>query len=531
MNSAIDSIFTRLKDFAPVCFIRCPDRTGIAQFEVWDACENGMFREDTLYYVQEEVLNASCSEVLPRNILCCSRSASCPEKANMIRLSRSVSPEELAPIIKTTLDQIRKYDGIMQEMLQLTDHENCIADLLDCYGSGMRVAVIVRDTSFKRIAASSRSAGHIPYSEKIEKVVNEEFLTEHSLSVIEDLHRLQNILADAPYTITNYAMMPDELRMPEQAVSGIDLPIKSRGNTVAFMSVISYERIMDTVDVSIAQDVARFLAMALVRDELVQNQTYRNFSALLHDVITSSVTDEKIIRLRLHSLKWKLHEELYVAVLVPRQDRRARRTLAGLREVQSEFHTIVPECISDIYQDKAYFLISRKRGEDAVPLNQKRLTLFLKATGNDLGISTVFHDPSQIYNHYQQAEQAVTIGQKACPEKMIYSYDLCTITSAVMMLSGIPNLDAEDYCHPVIRDLHASKKESDHELLLTLEKYLFSMKDVTKTYEALHIHRSTLFYRLNKLKDLLGEDAFNDGECVQRLMFSFSILHYLEDFP
>ena len=81
----------------------------------------------------------------------------------------------------------------------------------------------------------------------------------------------------------------------------------------------------------------------------------------------------------------------------------------------------------------------------------------------------------------------------------------------------------------MVRRLYESSRPADHDLLDTLEQYLFCMKDTGRICEALHIHRSTLFYRLNKLKDLLGEDVFSDGRCVQQLMYSFTVLHYLEE--
>lgn len=48
--------------------------------------------------------------------------------------------------------------------------------------------------------------------------------------------------------------------------------------------------------------------------------------------------------------------------------------------------------------------------------------------------------------------------------------------------------------------------------------YLYYMKDVSKVTDTLHIHRSTLFYRLAKIRDMLHID-FDSGYDIEKLLF------------
>ena len=67
------------------------------------------------------------------------------------------------------------------------------------------------------------------------------------------------------------------------------------------------------------------------------------------------------------------------------------------------------------------------------------------------------------------------------------------------------------------------------ELMRTLQTYLRHMCDTRKTAEALHIHRNTLYYRLNQLEELMGHGGENGAE-VLRLMLSFEVIGYFAAF-
>ena len=163
-----------------------------------------------------------------------------------------------------------------------------------------------------------------------------------------------------------------------------------------------------------------------------------------------------------------------------------------------------------------------------MPAFPGRLKPFLKLNQAMMGISAMFHSVSDLRRHYEEACNAVRVGCRIDPGGEIYFYTSYIAELSVHALSSAA--EPESFCHPVIRRLYESSRPADHDLLDTLEQYLFCMKDTGRVCEALHIHRSTLFYRLNKLKDLLGETALQDGRCVQQLMYSFTVLHYLEEF-
>jgi DNA-binding PucR family transcriptional regulator len=60
------------------------------------------------------------------------------------------------------------------------------------------------------------------------------------------------------------------------------------------------------------------------------------------------------------------------------------------------------------------------------------------------------------------------------------------------------------------------------DLVHTLDAYLTHGCDARKTADALHLHRSTLYYRLEKVTEAVGGDL-RDGEARFELMLSIRL--------
>jgi DNA-binding PucR family transcriptional regulator len=79
--------------------------------------------------------------------------------------------------------------------------------------------------------------------------------------------------------------------------------------------------------------------------------------------------------------------------------------------------------------------------------------------------------------------------------------------------------DLAELVHPGIVDMVESGRD---DLIHTLDAYLTHGCDVRKTAEALHLHRSTLYYRLEKITEAIGGDL-KDGEARFELMLGIRL--------
>lgn len=125
---------------------------------------------------------------------------------------------------------------------------------------------------------------------------------------------------------------------------------------------------------------------------------------------------------------------------------------------------------------------------------------------------------------YQQSVKSLELGRQTDAAGALHHYAHYAIFHAFEACAG--EVDLHEICHPGLRQLADSDDPADRELLQTLSVYLSDLKNPTGVAADLHIHRNTLFYRINKIESLLGCDL-NRGNVIFDLLLSFKLIRYL----
>lgn len=105
-----------------------------------------------------------------------------------------------------------------------------------------------------------------------------------------------------------------------------------------------------------------------------------------------------------------------------------------------------------------------------------------------------------ISRSYLEAQQAIELGRKLRPDAALLHHDE---VAPYMVLAQNP-LTSERYVARVLGPLLSDERGRDL-LLQTLDAYL-ARGSVKEAAEALHLHRHTVLYRLDKVRTLLGRD-------------------------
>ena len=185
---------------------------------------------------------------------------------------------------------------------------------------------------------------------------------------------------------------------------------------------------------------------------------------------------------------------------------------------------LISDAVSALYDNHIILLVSKAKKEPLIDEQESRLTSFLKLNNLKIGVSDPFLSPSDLKHYFRQASQVIIYGNKLDNGKQIYHYSEYLTTYLLDVCAQA--VDLTDFCHPVILSLDTSARPADHDLLDTLYYYLFYAKDITKICDKLHVQRSTLFYRINKLRELINGNI-EEGETTLHLLLSFKILEFL----
>jgi carbohydrate diacid regulator len=134
----------------------------------------------------------------------------------------------------------------------------------------------------------------------------------------------------------------------------------------------------------------------------------------------------------------------------------------------------------------------------------------------NIGIGCTCRSIKDYYKSYSMANSAMKIGRKIKPEKLIYNWSEFRLET---LLQGIAEEKKSQFIGSI--DKVFDDGESGKELLHTVKTYFEQGMSIQSTAKALYIHRNTVLYRLNRLKEHCGIDIMNSYNCM---MLYISIL-------
>ncbi|HUZ89624.1 MAG TPA: helix-turn-helix domain-containing protein [Candidatus Acidoferrales bacterium] len=234
---------------------------------------------------------------------------------------------------------------------------------------------------------------------------------------------------------------------------------------------------------------------------------------LIHALISDTFDSELAIQKQALGLSFPLANS-YVALVVKSEDGVAD-LLAGL--------DLPPRSLADITDPVSLVvLLPAEGGQGGQGDWATSLVEGLRAHGASrvrAGLGGEHPGLRGISRSYLEAQQAVEVGRKLRPADVLHQYDE---VAPYLILAQNP-LVAERYVTHVLGRLISSDPKG--QMMVTLEALLAS-PSLKQTAQELHLHRHTILYRLERLRELVGADL-NDPDARQRLRLALDLRRIL----
>lgn len=261
-------------------------------------------------------------------------------------------------------------------------------------------------------------------------------------------------------------------------------------------------------------EIISFLSLCIQR--WISNHPMRNcllspqkvFQTLLEDSGSSASSD--FFRSRLNILGWQPDDPKQLLLLKHRKHS---------EKINPHFCSLLSqkfsECIIFSYQD-AVIIIANTRSltMDAFLSSLKQLS---KQYGYCAGASFPFQELKAMRTYYCQALLALRNGSQT-PGVV----NDCSVHSLLYMCQLLDRYAEIDLCHPSLEILRQYDQNHHTQLLHTLDVWLTNERSNSLTADCLSIHRNSLNYRLQKIRDLLNID-FDQPDLRLTLMISFCL--------
>ena len=179
-------------------------------------------------------------------------------------------------------------------------------------------------------------------------------------------------------------------------------------------------------------------------------------------------------------------------------------------KLKTTLQTVFPHSWSSYDKDNIIVLIDRTATlrDDEQALS--RFSNFLQKHSLSAGQSTPFNDLYILPQQREQAARALAIARET-PSRfreasVIIPYESCKILD---MLSRIPRDERMHYCHSDILCMAQAEALNRTDYMRTVFEYLHTGKSIHTAAGNLHVHHNTVYYRINKAKELFDLD-FSD---------------------
>ncbi len=428
----------------------------------------------------------------------------------VLRTSGTDDPQHLLQAIRECLRFEDRLQWEINELYHLLYAGRGLDSIVEKAEGFLGRPISVLDASYSMIAVSEKMR-KIAYG--LETNEGREFL---SIGEVESLRRLQ---IEQKIYQNNAAFFVQTEDHPD--TNWIFCAIRIQRVMSGYVAVCLPDRAQaDPHELRLTTAVADICAIEMQKHDFFIRRTGLQYETFLTELIEGRFSDVKIAESRLHLLNHHLGHFFCLAVLYCVEPHNS--DLFNQQQV-SVLRKQYPNSMSVVYKNNIVLLLNQ---DEPIQLNES-LTAPIRqfALQNHLkvSLSQPFADILKISIFYEQALHTLAISDPGKSDQVLF---FSTEALPQYLFSKCDYKELETGIHYHIFQLQDYDKEYHTEFMLTLRTYLEHDRSAAKTAEALHIHRSTFFYRVKKIEELLGI-SISDSHLLFLYELSFKIWDYL----
>jgi purine catabolism regulator len=327
------------------------------------------------------------------------------------------------------------------------------------------------------------------------------------------------------------------LVLDDHRLACLVVPMVIKGTVAGHLSLLGAPGDFQELDYLLAQRAAGVFAIELARQRAVLEAQMRLQGDFLEDLLAGNFGAEEAMLARARHLGHDLRRPHVVVVLgldpgetgrpggsdPARALRPTRRFLdVARRELRARFPTALFLERGDLLS--ALIPFDSRALKEQLEEVRVRIHLVLGGAPVSLGVGRYHEGLSGLASSYREAERALAIGQRMLGGNRTVAFDDLGIYRILFPLVGTPELEA--FCHELVGALEAYDRRHGAELLKTLAAFFACNGNHVQTARMLHLHRNTLLYRLDRIREIAGVDL-DDPETRLSLQVALKALQVM----
>ena len=513
MEIEIAALLKYLSPYKPLSKIKTSEKICTSMIELFDT--NTFFSEkETLFIGYAADLP---SQLLISQSICLICIANCEisevylenPHVKLIILDADAELIHVYNAVNSLLSNERRIESATAKLFQAITKESSLQQMCDLSYELLGNPVTILDNSFKTVARTSDIEVDDTIWTEYKKTGG--YISTELLSLFANQNEFkQDFNEESPFI-----MDKGKLKY-KRMVSHIFAGKKVLGTMV----IVESEKPFSTIDFQITKMITKTLSMEMKKNSFIlysKGLAYENFfKDLLDGMVDKSLVQEKVKNQFL-----VIKESLCILTIDISEFDKTYKTLQYFRESLDE---IIFDCKSIIYNDYIVIIIMRSQDSMLSEMELERLNGFLRKNNLYGGISRCFHDIIDIKLYFNQAVAAAALSRQTKNKSRLSHYKDFIIYHLIDLASK--QFEPKQLCNESLLNLVEYDNQNNTSYTQNLYQYLIHERNLAHTSLALHLHRNSLSYRIEKIQEIMKVDL-DDCDIRLHLLLTYKILDLL----
>lgn len=401
----------------------------------------------------------------------------------------------------------KKVEATKQELFRALQSRYSLQYYLKVVHEATGLQLTLCDTSFGVLACAPD--GGIEDPENVETINGRQYITVEATQQMDHYRHTDHILENRKPYVCQDPKFPNNIafqavRINHAVVAYIFCPGRAEGFHEEDLELLDY--------------LGQILAIEMQKNEAFQVENGLKYEYYLQELIDGHFSSDQFAEQRLQQLKCK--PQPYYFMLYFTFDGPESRHGASDYYYQ-QILNIFPESVVGLVRSHLYVLLPRDNPRPFTEKEALSLTKFLQFNNMRCGVS--YYYTSLTASDYA-VDHAMAAVRCSTQRGRILHYEDAYLNHLFAQGKNRSWLTLQ-IC-PDLRMLAKYDEKHHTELLLTLRTFIECSRSAAAASAALHIHKSTFFYRMGKISELLDTDIY-EGKRLFAYEFSLRLIDYL----
>jgi len=403
----------------------------------------------------------------------------------------------------------KKVDRAKRELFTALQSKHSLQHYLRLVYDVIQMPLTLCDTSFGVLAAAPFAV--VPDTENVETVNGKQYVKFSATQEMDQKRHIAGILESRGPYVCRDARFPYEI---------VFQPVRINRAVVAYLFCPGRAEGFYPLELDIIEFLGQTLSIEMQKNESFEVESGLKYEYFLQELVDGHFSSDEFAERRLQQLNRK-PQPYYYMLHFSFDDPESKH--AASNYYYEQLLNILPDGMVGVIRGRLCMLLPRSEPRALKEREKQALMKFLDFNRMRCGVS--YYYTSLVTSCYA-IEQAEVCSRNTFGKERIYYYEQEYLYHLFSQTKGHGQLLAQIY--PDIRLIMKHDQTYNTDLLQTLRAYIFSSRNASAASEQLHIHKSTFFYRMNKIAELLGADIY-DGKRLFAYEFTFYLIDYLKN--